>query len=119
MYKLLLSLILLFSTSIYGSIIDNKVLELQAISKCKLKVTSGYRTKKKNKAVGGAPNSYHLRNLARDIVFKGQCKLTYPDLGRMAKELFNGVIVYHNHLHVDLRKKKFHKLYFRKKYLAF
>lgn len=35
---------------------------------CGLKITSGYRCKKLNKAVGGVPNSAHLTGYAADIV---------------------------------------------------
>jgi len=87
--------------------LDKKVKLLAKLSKCKLKVSSGYRTKSKNAKVGGVYNSLHLRNLARDLVIVNNCSYSYMKLGEMARHIFPGVIVYPTHLHVDMRKKRF------------
>lgn len=131
MYKYII-LLLLYINSIYSneydiyniskykylnSIIDNKITKLENISKCKLIVTSGYRTPEKNRQIGGAKNSWHLKDLARDLIIKGKCKYNYRELGKLAVPIFNGVITYHNHIHVDLRKKPFHKHLIGKKFV--
>lgn len=36
-----------------------------------ISITSGYRTPAHNKAIGGAPNSYHLKGMAADVVVQG------------------------------------------------
>ncbi len=72
-----------------------------------VKVTSGFRSKKLNEAVGGVPDSFHLDGLAADVTVEDissetlglmidstslpveEC-ITYPDKG---------------HLHVALKKK--------------
>lgn len=70
-------------------------------------ITSGYRTAKKNKDVGGAKNSYHLKGKALDIKFKN-CKNTLEEISQVAKRYFNGVILYKYHIHVDVRKNKYY-----------
>ena len=82
--------------------------ELQALRDALNKpitITSGYRSKTKNKAVGGVKNSKHMQGKAADI----QAKDTTPD------QLYNNIeflkkhyklnlktIVYPNHVHVSL-----------------
>jgi len=71
-------------------------------SKYRYKTTSGYRTHKHNKRVGGARNSYHLYNRARDIV---------PTNKYMRKKIITAIaahsplslIIYDTHLHIDDR----------------
>lgn len=70
---------------------------------CKPKISSGYRSPEKNTSVGGAKGSYHLEGKALDIIFP-MCLSSLKDLGRIATEFFNGVIVYPGHIHVDIRK---------------
>jgi len=118
--KLLILLIFIYSNNIYACkcskktlLLDNKIVLLSKLTKCKLKITSGYRTKLKNTQVGGVINSLHLKNLARDIVIINNCKYTYMQLGEIASLIIPGVIVYPNHIHVDMRKKR----YFGKKTL--
>jgi len=77
-------------------------LYLKAIS-CKPVITSGYRTPRRNRQVGGVKNSYHLKGQAFDLVFPG-CLTPKQDLFNIAKLFFNGVIEYHDHLHVDIRE---------------
>ena len=66
---IILSLTLMIPSSTIASKPDiNKILKrIERESGCKLRVTSGYRTKSHNKRVGGAPNSFHLSDRARDF----------------------------------------------------
>lgn len=72
-------------------------------------ITSGYRTPTRNKDVGGARYSYHMRGMAADIRVNGMS----------AKELANelnaivpdecGIIVYKSWVHFDVRTSKYRK----------
>lgn len=72
-------------------------------------INSGYRTPERNKAVGGAKYSYHMRGMAADIRINGMS----------AKEIANklnkivpnecGIIVYKNWVHLDVRTQKYRK----------
>ena len=72
-------------------------------------INSGYRTPTRNKAVGGAKYSYHMRGMAADIRVNGMS----------AKEIANklnkivpdecGIIVYSTWVHIDTREKKYRK----------
>lgn len=72
-------------------------------------INSGYRTPERNKLVGGAKYSYHMRGMAADIRIDG--------MG--AKEIANklnaiipnecGIIVYKTWVHIDTRTKKYRK----------
>lgn len=107
MIKFLLTLFLISNAS--AETLDKRLQDLSTKSGCTLIVTSGYRSKAHNKRVGGTKNSYHLKDKARDVVIKQKsCLVTYRELGELAKELFNGVLVYNNHIHVDDRKSIYH-----------
>lgn len=72
-------------------------------------INSGYRTPTRNKEVGGAKYSYHMRGMAADIRVDGMS----------AKEIANklnaivpdecGIIVYKSWVHLDVRTKKYRK----------
>lgn len=72
-------------------------------------INSGYRTPTRNKEVGGAKYSYHMRGMAADIRINGMS----------AKEVANklnaivpdecGIIVYSTWVHIDTRTKKYRK----------
>ena len=72
-------------------------------------INSGYRTPTRNKEVGGAMYSYHMRGMAADIRVNGMS----------AKEIANelnaivpnecGIIVYSTWVHIDTRAKKYRK----------
>lgn len=72
-------------------------------------INSGYRTPERNKAVGGAKYSYHMRGMAADIRINGMS----------AKEIANelnkiipyecGIIVYNTWVHIDTRTSKYRK----------
>lgn len=88
----------------YAAPIDDVLDKIQKEVKCPIVVTSGYRSKKHNKKVGGAKNSYHLTDRARDI--KANC-LSSRELGKICKKYANGVIVYKHHVHIDNREKPY------------
>ncbi|EHM10766.1 hypothetical protein TheveDRAFT_1648 [Thermanaerovibrio velox DSM 12556] len=57
-----------------------------------LRVTSGYRCQRHNRAVGGVAHSLHTKGLAADVAC---VKARQPELGEMAKALgFNQVVLY-------------------------
>ena len=65
-------------------------------------VSSGYRCDKHNDEVpGSAKQSKHRLGIAADIMCKSLCIDTFAD---KAKKYFNGVIIYHNRIHVDDRE---------------
>lgn len=69
-----------------------------------IRVTSGYRTREHNKAVGGSPNSQHLYGKAADIVIGG---MTSAQIAALAKDVgFRGIGIYpkRGHCHVDVRE---------------
>ncbi len=64
-------------------------------------INSGYRNPAHNKAVGGSPNSYHLRGMAADIQVPG---VSPQALDRAAAQAgFRGIITYATFVHVDIR----------------
>jgi uncharacterized protein YcbK (DUF882 family) len=88
-----------------GERINEVVAQIEEDSGCKLIVTSGYRDEKKNKEVGGAPKSLHLKNLARDIVPKDNTCSSLKDLWKISCKYATGILE-KDHIHVDLREKK-------------
>ena len=101
--------LLLFTTLIWGissfsAPIDQSVDMIEEITKCKMVITSGYRTPKHNKEVGGAPNSLHLVDRARDIVPKKKKCISFKKLAKIACELKLNVIEYSRHVHIDNRE---------------
>jgi uncharacterized protein YcbK (DUF882 family) len=64
-------------------------------------INSGYRNATHNKAVGGSPNSYHLRGMAADIRVAGMTPKALAEAARKAG--FKSVIVYSTYIHVDVR----------------
>ena len=73
-----------------------------------VKINSGYRTPAWNSKVGGAPNSYHCKGMAADIVVKGH---TSKEVAEYASSIMEegGVIRYTNFVHIDVREKKYRK----------
>ena len=73
-------------------------------------INSGYRTPKRNKEVGGAKYSYHMRGIAPDIRINGMSAKEIAD--KLNKIIPNecGIIVYKNWVHFDVRTgKKYRK----------
>ena len=70
---------------------------------CPLIITSGYRTPKHNKKVGGVARSFHIKGMAIDCYCSG---CTHGELGRTALLCgFNSAIIYKSHVHLDIREK--------------
>ncbi|NLJ34249.1 MAG: DUF882 domain-containing protein [Firmicutes bacterium] len=67
-------------------------------------INSGYRCKKHNAAVGGAPQSLHLEGMAADIRVAG---IAASKLGHLSEALgFTGIGIYPGFVHVDIRPGK-------------
>lgn len=109
MKSMIILYIVLVSQIVFSSPvdIDKSVKRLEKITGCKLIITSGFRTKKKNRQVGGAKHSYHLTDRARDLVPKSLKCISIKKLGEVACKLNLGVLVYKKsniHVHIDNRK---------------
>jgi len=64
-------------------------------------INSGYRNQEHNTAVGGSPDSYHLRGMAADIRVPGMSPASLAAAAR--KVGFRCVIVYASFIHVNVR----------------
>ena len=72
-------------------------------------ITSGYRTPTRNKKVGGAKYSYHMRGMAADIRVNGMTpKQVANELNKIVPDEC-GIIVYENWVHFDVRASKYRK----------
>lgn len=72
-------------------------------------ITSGYRTPARNKFVGGAKYSYHMRGCAADIRVNGmKPKDVAKELNKIVPNNC-GIIVYENWVHFDTRTYKYRK----------
>jgi zinc D-Ala-D-Ala carboxypeptidase len=69
-----------------------------------LTITSGYRTPAHNKAVGGAPKSYHLLGKAADFVVKGMSSEVARQI--IDPHWLGGMELGTPHVHLDMRQKK-------------
>ena len=72
-------------------------------------INSGYRTPTRNKMVGGAKYSYHMRGMAADIRIEG---MTAKEIANKLNKIIPtecGIIVYNTWVHIDTRKKKYRK----------
>lgn len=71
-------------------------------------INSGYRTPSWNSKVNGAPNSYHCKGMAADIVVKGHSS---REVAKYADKIMEqgGVIRYTNFTHIDVREEKYRK----------
>lgn len=71
-------------------------------------INSGYRTPSWNSKVGGAPNSYHCKGMAADIVVKGHSS---REVAKYADSIMKqgGVIRYTNFVHIDVREERYRK----------
>ena len=71
-------------------------------------VNSGYRTPSWNSKVNGAPNSYHCKGMAADIVVKGHSS---REVAKYADSIMEqgGVIKYTNFTHIDVREERYRK----------
>ena len=65
-----------------------------------LRITSGYRTKEHNEAVGGVPNSSHLRGYAVDIAATSSGER--HDILKLAMDIgFNRIGIAKSFIHLD------------------
>ena len=74
-----------------------------------VRINSGYRTPTRNKAVGGAKYSYHMRGMAADIRVEG---MTPKEVANQLNKIIPyecGIIVYSTWVHIDTRAKKYRK----------
>lgn len=72
-------------------------------------INSGYRTPTRNKAVGGAKYSYHMRGMAADIRANN---ISPRELASKLNAIVPdecGIIVYENWVHFDVRHSKYRK----------
>lgn len=72
-------------------------------------INSGYRTPSWNTKVGGAPNSYHCKGMAADIVVKGHTTKEVAEIANRILGDHGGVIRYTNFVHVDVREGYYRK----------
>ena len=82
--------------------------EIRAHFNAPVIINSGYRTPSWNSKVNGAPNSYHCKGMAADIVVKGHSS---KEVAKYADSIMEqgGVIRYTNFVHVDVREEKYRK----------
>ena len=85
-----------------------------------VRITSGYRTAVWNRKIGGAPNSYHTKGQAVDIVVMNK---SIYQVARFAEALgIKGIERNEdsNYVHIDTRKNKyFWRRYNRKNYIVY
>lgn len=73
-------------------------------------INSGYRTPTRNKDVGGAKYSYHMRGMAADIRVNGMsAKEVANKLNAIVSPDECGIIVYRSWVHLDTRHQKYRK----------
>ena len=66
-------------------------------------ITSGYRTPQHNEAVGGKPNSYHLKGMAADMVVVG---MTPKEFQKQLAGWSGGMGEYNTFTHLDIRDER-------------
>lgn len=88
----------------------------KAIGNKPITITSGYRCKKLNEAVGGAANSYHLQGRAADIIIKDTASYDYRQLAdALIKQPLTDIVLIEKSrhglwLHVQTSNKPRHKI---------
>lgn len=82
----------------------------EALGNKPITITSGYRSPEHNKAVGGEPNSYHMKGMAADFQVKGVSpKRVYELLNEMMDSgaiTQGGLGIYPRWVHYDIRNKR-------------
>ena len=82
-----------------------KIDEARDIANIPFKITSGYRTRKRNKKVGGVANSSHLKGLAADIRCKDS-KSRCIILNALLEVGFNRIGIAKTFIHCDIDASK-------------
>lgn len=72
-------------------------------------INSGYRTPTRNKAIGGAKYSYHMRGMAADIRVNDMSAEEIANKLNKIVPAECGIIVYSTWVHFDTRTKKYRK----------
>lgn len=110
----LIMLFMVFATSAESKALDSRLLiqfnKLRKVTRCNFRVSSGHRTRSHNRSVGGVPKSYHIKGMALDLQPVKPCKLSLKRIGLHAMKLFNGVILYSTHIHVDVGSRIYNNL---------
>lgn len=87
--------------------VTDKLSSLQSSFGKRLTITSGFRDPKRNKGVGGASNSAHMRGSAVDVRFDGGVEETIKLINMASKTGFGGIGVYKPGLvHLDTEGKR-------------
>lgn len=71
-----------------------------------IKVNSGYRCPKHNKAVGGAKSSQHMLGTAADIRIEGLTPKKVAEVAGKFLQHCGGIGIYAMFTHVDVRRRK-------------
>lgn len=85
---------------------------IRSYFKAPIIINSGYRTPRWNSKVNGAPNSYHCKGMAADIVVKGHSSKEVAEYASKLMDDFEnkgGVIKYTNFVHIDVREERYRK----------
>ena len=82
-----------------------KLTEARIMANVPFKITSGYRTPKHNKKVGGVANSSHLKGVACDIAVSDS-QMRSKILTALIRVGFNRIGIAKNFIHVDIDKDK-------------
>ena len=87
--------------------VKNVLQKIRDYFKSHVVITSAFRTKSHNEKVGGAPNSWHLKGRAFDIIVRG---VEPEKVAYKAQELgAYGILIYNNFVHIDNRNTKLFK----------
>ena len=81
-----------------------KIQKLRDLCGFPLSITSGYRCRLHNTAVGGATNSKHMSGVAADISWVNKTPEEKHLMLRHALSLFKGIGLHKQFLHVDTRE---------------
>ena len=76
---------------------------IRDLTGCPIMIHSGYRAPERNKSVGGASQSLHLKGLAVDISAKG---MSHSALQKFLSSWSGGLGSYATHTHIDIRSVK-------------
>ncbi|MDD7026949.1 MAG: D-Ala-D-Ala carboxypeptidase family metallohydrolase, partial [Lachnospiraceae bacterium] len=90
---------------LHESFVRDKLQKIRSHFNAAVTFNSAYRTPEHNRREGGAPNSYHIKGRAVDIVVKGK---TPAEVARYAASIgIKGIIQYNSFVHVDSRAVKY------------